>query len=180
MNKPKSIIKLLKHVSGSVGDDVKYWKDIYNGAKSQIDYDPSLRLPMTPSQRSAKLQLDRIYDSYQYFKKPQLARPYFEQVFSPSRFGELMPKGQTGKVFDILDLLKQSDNPYLQSVHREVKQYYPVGKQLGIQPEEIVIQMDTRLRDLLNNMYRVHTPYVFKKGGKLPLYLKKFNYGKEI
>lgn len=174
MNKPKNIIKLLQHISGSVGDDVKYWGKVYNNTMSQINYDPSLRLPMNSAQRSAQLRANKIHDSYQYFQRPQLARPYFEQVFPPSRFGELMPKGQTGKVFDVLDLLKQSDNPYLKSVHREMRQYYPVGKQLGMPQQEIIFQMDSRLRDLLNNMYRVNTPYIFKNGGILNGKIEKF------
>jgi hypothetical protein len=66
-----------------------------------------------------------------------------------------------------MKLLDRTDNPYLKSINFELKQFYPKGKELGLPSYEIRTQMDLRMRDLLNNMYRVNTPMIFKMGGIL-------------
>ena len=164
---PPKVFKILDFVTDGVKSSSKYWDDAVRAARNTSATTPGLRVPLNSVQRKGYLDLQHAQAQYKYFQNPRLARPYFEQIAPLSEFQGYLPKGQLGDPFGVLDLLNGTTNPYLKSVHKEVKSFYPIGKKLNLTPNEIKLQMDLRLRDLLNNMYRVNTPMIFKMGGLL-------------
>ena len=164
---PSKVFKILDYITDGVKSSSKYWDDAIRAARETSHTTPGLRVPLNSVQRRGYLDLQHAQSQYKYFQNPRLARPYFEQIAPLSEFQRYLPKGQVGDPFGAMKLLEGVENPYLRSVHKELKSFYPIGKKLKLTPDEIKLQMDLRMRDLLNNMYRVNTPMIFKMGGIL-------------
>lgn len=164
---PPKVIKILDLIENGVRYSSKYWDDAVRAAQKATVTTPGLRVPLNSVQRQGYLNLQRAQNNYKYFRDPRLARFDFEQIAPLSTFQSLLPKGQVGDPFEVMKLLDRTDNPYLKSINFELKQFYPKGKELGLPSHEIKTQMDLRMRDLFNNMYRVNTPMIFKMGGLL-------------
>lgn len=164
---PKISLKILDYITDGVKSSRKYWDDAVRTARETSQTTPGLRVSMNSAQRKGYLDLQHVQSQYKYFQNPRLARHDFEQIAPLSEFQRYLPKGQVGDPFGAIKLLEGTANPYLKSVHRELKSFYPIGKQLGLPSHEIKLQMGLRARDLFNNMYRVNTPMIFKMGGIL-------------
>lgn len=164
---PPKVFKILDYVTDGVKSSRKYWDDVVRTARETSQTTPGLRVSMNSAQRKGYLDLQHAQSQYKYFQNPRLARHDFEQIAPLSEFQRYLPKGQVGDPFGAMKLLEGTTNPYLKSVHRELKSFYPIGKQLQLAPDEIKAQMGLRMRDLFNNMYRVNTPMIFKLGGKV-------------
>lgn len=145
---PPKAVKILDLIENGVRYSSKYWDDAVRSAQKATTTTPGLRVPLNSIQRQGYLNLQRAQNNYKYFRDPKLARFDFEQIAPLSTFQSFLPKGQVGDPF-------------------ELKQFYPKGKELGLPSHEIKTQMDLRIRDLFNNMYRVNTPMIFKMGGLL-------------
>lgn len=164
---PPKVFKILDYITDGVKSSSKYWDDAVRTAREASYATPDLRVPINSVQRNGYLNLQHAQSQYKYFQNPRLARYDFEQIAPLSEFQRYLPKGQVGDPFKVMKLLDRTDNPYLKSINFELKQFYPKGKELGLPSYEIRSQMDLRMRDLLNNMYRVNTPMIFKMGGIL-------------
>ena len=164
---PPKVFKILDYITDGVKSSSKYWDDAVRTAREASHVTSDLRVPINSVQRNGYSNLQHAKSQYKYFQNPRLARYDFEQIAPLSEFQRYLPKGQVGDPFGVMKLLEGTTNPYLRSVHRELKSFYPIGKQLQLSPTEIQRQMDLRLRDLFNNMYRVNTPMIFKMGGKI-------------
>lgn len=164
---PKISLKILDYITDGVKKSNKYWNDAVKTAQEASTTPYGLRVSMNSVQRRAARDLSYARSQYKYFQDPRLARYDFEQIAPLSEFQRYLPKGQVGDPFGAIKLLEGTANPYLRSVHRELKSFYPIGKQLGLPSHEIKLQMGLRARDLFNNMYRVNTPMIFKMGGIL-------------
>ena len=164
---PPKVFKILDYITDGVKSSSKYWDDAVRTAREASHVTPDLRVPVNSVQRNGYLNLQHAQSQYKYFQNPRLARYDFEQIAPLSEFQRYLPKGQLGDPFGAMNLLKGTTNPYLKSIHYELNQFYPIGKRLQLPSNEIRRQMDLRMRDLLNNMYRVNTPMIFKMGGIL-------------
>lgn len=165
---PKPKINILDYITDGVQQSKKYWEDMVSTYRTPAAITSELRLPMNSAQRAASKKLTYAESQLKYFKDPRLSRPDFEKLIPLKQFQQLLPKNQIGDPFEVISILKNSDNVYLQSVGKEVNQFYPIGKQLQLQPIDIKEQMGLRLRDLLNNIYRKPgDPMIFRQGGNI-------------
>ena len=164
---PPKVFKILDYITDGVKSSSKYWDDAVRTAREASHVTPDLRVHINSAQRNGYLNLQHAQSQYKYFQNPRLARYDFEQIAPLSEFQRYLPKGQLGDPFGAMNLLKGTTNPYLKSIHYELNQFYPIGKRLQLPSTEIRRQMDLRIRDLFNNMYRVNTPMIFKMGGIL-------------